>query len=92
MRRRESFVHRSRNLLPIRAILDFPIPHCSKCKAQMVRFRVRWACKTCTNVDMVSFENEFVPTVDGVSIQTVPKVKPTPLGEAYPNRAARRRG
>lgn len=92
MRRRESFVHRSKGLLPLRAILDFPIPHCSKCRERMVRFRVRWACQTCTNVDMVRVVSEFVPGVDGMTIQSVPKVERVPIGEAYPNRAARRRG
>lgn len=88
--KRESFVHRARNLWSLRDLFDFPIPHCSKCKKQMVRFRGKWVCKIHTKVDMVSFETQFVPTVDGLRRRNVPKVNTVPVGEAYPNRAARR--
>lgn len=92
MSRRESFAHRSRNLLSLRAIWDFPVPNCSKCKKRMVRFRVRWACATCTQVDMVRFVEDFVPTIDGgLQMQRRPVVEQVPVGVAYPNRAARRR-
>lgn len=91
MSRRESFVHRSLGLLPLRAIFDFPRPHCRECKLPMVRFRARWACKDCTKVDLIRQVAGWSPTVDGMQFMPQVEVAKVPLGEAYPNRAARRR-
>lgn len=88
--RRESFVHRARGLWSLRDLWDFPIPHCSKCKIQMVRFRGKWCCKEHTNIDVASIENGFFPSVDGMLRRSRQIVTPTPLGDVFPNRAARR--
>lgn len=91
MSRRESFARRSRNLLSVGAILDFPIPHCSKCSAQMVKMGVDWVCKTCTKVTGLREVPKFVPGVDGMTIEVGVEAVEIPIAELYPNRAARRR-
>lgn len=91
-RKRESFVHRTRNLLSIRELLDFPIPHCSKCHVQMVRLGVKWVCKEHTLVDQVTMVNEYASTIDnGIQLVTRPHVEKVPVGVVYPNRWYRRR-
>jgi hypothetical protein len=89
--KRESFVHRARNLISIRDLLDFPIPRCSKCEKPMVKFGIKWACKEHTLVDHVSFVQEFMPTVNGPELQARPVVEKVPFGQVYPNRFSRRR-
>lgn len=88
-RQRESFKHRTRNLLPLRAIWDFPIPHCKKCKLRMVRLEGRWGCAKCTKIQILKptgaltfLRGRFTPEL---------KLEKVELREAYPNRAARRR-
>lgn len=85
---RESFAHRARNLLSLAAIWDFPIPHCSDCKEQMVRLEGQWGCRQCTAIQVLRptgaltfVKGRFVPEL---------KLATVPLMEAYPNRAARR--
>ena len=87
--KRESFVHRAHGLWKLRDLFDFPIPRCSKCKEQMVRFRGKWVCKVHTKVDMVSFETEFVPTVDGIDARL--PTSPSPARFPLPPRSPRDR-
>jgi hypothetical protein len=84
---RESFAHRARNLLPLRAIWDFPIPNCSDCGEQMVKLEGQWGCRQCTGITIL--KHALVPNTEG---ELVVRLVPTevPLIEAYPNRAARR--
>lgn len=85
--RRESFVHRARNLLPYAAIFDFPIPFCQDCKGRMVKLEGRWGCKVCSKITKLMPVTTTVE--DGKPVTHVMPVDLT-LAEVYPNRAARR--
>jgi hypothetical protein len=85
---RESFAHRARNLLPLSAIWDFPIPNCSDCGEQMVKLENQWGCRQCSAIQVLRptgaltfVRGRFVPEL---------KLETVPLIDAYPNRAARR--
>lgn len=85
---RESFAHRARNLLPLSAHFDFPIPSCSDCGGQMVKLEGQWGCKDCTVIEVLRPTGAMVPH-NGRLVGEL-RLTRVPLGEAYPNRAARR--
>lgn len=68
---------------------DFPIPHCEKCEAQMVRLEGKWGCKSCSKITVLRPTGAVRPHQGRLISELAPTT--LPLGEAYPNRAARRR-
>ena len=63
-------------------IFDFPVPHCSNCKARMVKMPDgSWACKEHTTVIVGLAPNFELGTISPVRMA---------VGDAYPNRRMRR--
>jgi hypothetical protein len=57
--------------------VEFRIPACEKCGDDLIRFMGRWACKKCLQIP---HDNIFGTEFAGLM-----------LGDAFPNREARRR-